>query len=164
SPLASCRRECRASTCCRSFAIYLLGIKNALADDDFSGRQRIPARLSDLAKETTRITLMASRAADLMDLEKNRVRVAIHEDFADFLDVAALFALAPELISAAAEIDRPAGAQRFFIGFAVHPGEHQHLASGGVLSDGGDKAAGFVEVDGGHWSFVIEQVTSGGVY
>ena len=56
-----------------------------------------PFRL-DAAEEATRVAFVAGRPADLMHLEQDRVGVAIDEDFADLLDVAALLALAPELL------------------------------------------------------------------
>src|SRR5262245_14024678 len=90
---------------------------------------------------------MASRAADLMDLEENRVRVTIDKNLLHFLHVARFLALPPELIAAAAEIHGPLGAQSLVESLLVHPGHHQHLAAGGVLGDGWNKAAGFVEVN-----------------
>ena len=50
-----------------------------------------------------------------MDLEQDGVGVAVDEDAAHFLDVAALLALAPELVAAAAEVDGPAGAHRLLV-------------------------------------------------
>ena len=52
-------------------------------------------------------------AADLMHLQQDRVVVAIDEDFLHFLDIARLFAFAPELIAAAAEVDGAFGADGF---------------------------------------------------
>ena len=62
------------------------------------------------------------------------------------LHVAALLALAPEPAAAAAEVDRPAGGERFFPGGAIHVGDHQHFARGRILGDDGDQAVGAGEV------------------
>ena len=62
------------------------------------------------------------------------------------LHVAALFALAPEPAAAAAEVDGPAGGERFVPGRAIHVGDHQHLAGGRILGDGGHQTVGPGEV------------------
>ena len=65
------------------------GIKHSLGDDLQTVRRH-------LAEEARRIAFVARRAADLLDLEQHGVAVAIDEDLAHVLDVAALFALAPQ--------------------------------------------------------------------
>ena len=47
------------------------------------------------AKETTLVAFVTGGVADLMNLEENRVGVAVDEDFEDFLNIAAFLALAP---------------------------------------------------------------------
>ncbi len=106
----------------------------------------------DAAEEAAGVALVAGGAADLVDLEQDGVGVAIDEDLAHFLDVAALLALAPEAVAAAAEVDGPARAQRLLVGFAVHPGQHEDGAAVGVLGDGRHQAAAFVEIDHGPFS------------
>ncbi len=87
------------------------------------------------AEETALVPLVAGVAADLFDFEQDRVAIAVDIDRADKLDVAALLALAPELLPAAAVIDGLAGPQRFGVAFRVHVGHHQHLAARRVLGD-----------------------------
>ena len=91
-------------------------------------------------------------AAELVDLEKDGIGVAVDEDLLYFLHVSGLLALAPELVAAAAEVDDAPGAYRLLEGLAVHPRQHQHLAGRGVLGDGGNEAAGFVEIERAHVS------------
>src|SRR5262249_48147796 len=119
--------------------VNLPRIENALADD-------LELVTFHLAEEAACVTLMARRTTNLMDLEEDRVGVAVDVDFAYFLDVPPLFAFAPELAAAAAVIHGAAGSQRFLVGFLIHPGEHQHLSCGGVLGNGGDETAGFGKV------------------
>ena len=57
----------------------------------------------------------------------------------DFLHVAALFALAPQLAAAAAVVADAAGPQRLLVGLAVHVGQHQHVARLVVLGDDGNQ-------------------------
>src|SRR5438132_974415 len=90
---------------------------------------------------------MAGCAADLLDPEQNRIGIAIDVDFLYFLHVAALLSLAPEPASAAAIVTSPPRTQRLFICFPTHPGQHQHLAGFGVLSNSRHQAACFVEIN-----------------
>src|SRR5260221_13823001 len=75
----------------------------------------------ELAEEAALVALVTGGAADLVHLEQDCVGVAIDADLLDFLHVAGLFALAPELASAAAEANGPAGGHRLVERFAVHP-------------------------------------------
>src|SRR5258708_6090940 len=81
--------------------VDLLGIEHAVADD-------LQPLGRNLPEKAARVTLVASSAADLLDLEQDGVRVEIEIDAFDVLDVPALFALAPQLVAAAAEVDCPA--------------------------------------------------------
>src|SRR5947209_20432817 len=81
-----------------------LGVEHALALDPQPLRRHA-------AEEAALVALVAGRPADLLDLEEDRVGVAIDVDALHDLHVAALLALAPELVAAAREVARPAGAQ-----------------------------------------------------
>ena len=80
------------------------------------------------SEETALITLVASRFADLIHLEQDRVSVTVEVDGFEFLNVATLFTLAPELLSAATVVADSTSAQSFFPGLFVHPGHHQNDA------------------------------------
>ncbi len=56
--------------------------------------------------------------------------------------MAAFFAFSPKFTTAAAEVGSHTVLESFLEGFAVHPSEHEDLASGGILSDGGQESAG----------------------
>src|SRR4051812_12383736 len=81
----------------------------------------------ELTEEAALVALVARGAADLLHLEQHGVGVAVDEDALHLLEVAALLALAPQLVAAAAEVDRAVGAHGLLERFAVHPREHQHL-------------------------------------
>src|SRR6185503_14665199 len=88
--------------------------------------------------------------AGYYNLEPNGVLVAIGAQLAHLEHVAAVLALPPELGPRAAPEMADAGLEREGQGFGVHPGEHQHLARGGIGDDGGDEAVG-IELGGkGH--------------
>ena len=80
---------------------------------------------------------MTCRTPKLLDLDQQRVAVAVEEYAVQDLDVAAFFALSPELFAAAAVVTHATGFERFFPGLAVHPGHHQDVPGRGILSDGG---------------------------
>src|SRR5262245_41042745 len=109
--------------------------------------QRLPLPALSMAEVAALVTLVAGRPADLLDLQQDRVGVAVEEDAADLLHVAALFALAPQLVAAATEVAGPPRAQRLVERFAVHPRQHQHLAGVGVLRDRRDQSAGLGKID-----------------
>ena len=80
-------------------------------------------------------------------LNEQRIVVAIHLD-ADYIEVVtAGFALCPQALAAAAVKAHAAGFLGLFKGFGIHVAQHEHLAGGGVLNDGGHQAAALVEVD-----------------
>jgi len=58
-----------------------------------------------LAVEAALVADVAGGAADLFDRQEDRVEVAVEIDRPDELDIAALFALAPQFFAAAAVID-----------------------------------------------------------
>jgi len=89
---------------------------------------------------------VAGGSADLLDLQENRVPVAIDIDGMDTLDVAALFALPPEFFSAAAVVNRPTGLQRLAITLPIHVGHHQHQARLGVLGDSRKQPAALFKI------------------
>src|SRR5262249_39628324 len=70
------------------------------------------------------------------------VFVAIHADFMHALEMPRLLAFAPQLAARAREIDGLARARRLLQRFAVHPGEHQHLAAAAVLGNRWNEALG----------------------
>src|SRR5262249_49770089 len=123
----------------QSLLVDRLRVEDALGDDG-----KLTA--VELAEEAALVALVARRATDLLDLQEHRVGVAIDVDLAHLLDVAALLPLAPELAAPAAVVDGPAGAERLLERLAVHPSEHEHLASVRVLGDHRDQPAGLVEV------------------
>ena len=90
---------------------------------------------------------MAGGAALLLDLQQDRVRVAVNVHFADPLHVAALLALAPELAAAAAVVTGLARTHRLLVRFPVHPGQHQDLARTRVLCDGRHQPARFLKIN-----------------
>ena len=89
----------------------------------------------ELAKKTARKTFVASGTC-LLDAEEDSISIAVDVDVDDALYVAALFTFAPETLAAATVINRPAGSQCFVERFAIHPSQHQYLASPCVLRDG----------------------------
>src|SRR5205085_6818585 len=87
------------------------------------------------------VAFVARRPADLIHLEQDGVGVTIDKNAFHLLDVAAFFSFAPQLAAAAGEVNCPAGGKRFFVAFAIHIGEHQHLARLGILCDRRQEAA-----------------------
>ena len=86
---------------------------------------------------------------DLFDLQEDGIAIAVDQNLFDELIVAAFFSLTPEAASAAAEIDRSPSFQRFLIRLFVHPGQHQHGAGGGILSDRREQAVVAIEIGAG---------------
>src|SRR5579859_109930 len=89
---------------------------------------------------------MASDAL-LVDLQQQRVAVAIDQETLQSLDLARALALAPQAPARARPIADTAGAQGLGHCLGIHPGHHQYLAGIVLLGDGGDQA-GPVELDG----------------
>src|SRR5262249_30878172 len=119
---------------------HCLRIENALADD-------FKLIAIQAAIETASVSFVARRLADLVNLEKNGVGIAIDENLADVLNMPALLPFAPEPPAAAAEIAGTAGANCLVKSFPVHPREHQHLAGARVLGNRGHQSARLFEID-----------------
>ena len=113
---------------------YRLERRMLLSAVSFDLPPQFPA--GQFPEEAALVALVARGPADLLHLQQHGVGVAVDEDPAHLLHVAALLALAPEPAAAAAKIARPARALRFFKRLTVHPGHHQHLARVGILSNG----------------------------
>ena len=109
-------------------------IKHAFADDLDIARGRV-----DFGEEATSISFVTRRAANLFDLCQQCVGVAIVKYLLEMLHIAALFALPPQLLPAAAVVAHAAGFQRFAVCFFVHVGQHQYVAIGGILGNDGDQ-------------------------
>jgi hypothetical protein len=82
---------------------------------------------------------VAGRTADLLDPDQERIGIAVEADFPDVLHVATLLAFPPQPLPAAAVVADAARAQCFFVGIAVHVGEHQHIAGCVILGNDGDE-------------------------
>nr|GEU28313.1 hypothetical protein [Tanacetum cinerariifolium] len=89
---------------------------------------------------------VAGDAAGLLDLEQHHVLVAVEADFQHFLRVARFLALVPQFFARAAPVHGFAQLDRFGQRVAVHPGEHQHVVTAGLLGDDRHQAV-FVPVD-----------------
>ncbi len=89
----------------------------------------------DGTKEQGGVAFVASGAGLLNGEEEvsRRNRCELGELFGG----GAFFAFSPMFIAAAAEIGSHTGAESFFEGLAVHPGEHEDLPGGGILGDSG---------------------------
>jgi len=99
------------------------------------------------AEEAGLVAFVADAGAEGFDLDEDAVFVAVGLDGLDDEGVAGRFALFPELVAAAAVEGGEAGLDGGVEGFAVHEADHEDAAGGVVLNDGGDQAAGFVEVE-----------------
>ena len=78
---------------------------------------------------------VAGDAAGLVDLQQDRVVVAVKADFQHFLGVAGFLALVPQLAPRTRPIHGFASFHRQLQRFAIHPGEHQHIAARRILGD-----------------------------
>jgi len=107
----------------------------------------------DRAKETGLVTFVAG-GADLLDLDEQRVAIAIERNVFDGLGVAAFLAFHPEFLTGAAPKMRFARGNGFFERSAIHPRHHQDATGAGFLHDGGNEALGvkFQFVVKGHFS------------
>src|SRR5215831_2800920 len=80
-----------------------------------------------------------ARHALLMNLEEERVAIAIGEDAIHVLPMARGLALAPELLARARPEVARARPPRCPEGLAVHPGDHGHLAGVRLLDHRGNE-------------------------
>ena len=88
-------------------------------------------------------------------LNEEGIVVAIDLD-ADHIEVVtAGFALGPEALAAAAVEAHAACFLSSGVGFGIHVAQHEHLAGGRVLNDGGHQAAAFIEING-HNAWIMQ--------
>src|SRR5262249_2407437 len=118
----------------------LLGIEDSFGDG-------LPIAVGALAKETTPITFMASRASNLSHLKQERIVIAIDESVFHFLKIAGLFTLLPQALPGAAIVMSLAGFFGLFQRLFVHVGDHQNLARAIVLHNDRNKPVAFREID-----------------
>jgi len=111
--------------------VYVFRIENSLTQNLDRSGGRI-----DFSEKTTPIPFVASRAADLIHLEQQCIRVAVQTNLFDLLDVAAFLAFPPKFLAAPAVITGFSRSQRFRIGFPIHVRQHQHIAGFGILRNG----------------------------
>ena len=79
----------------------------------------------------------------LLDLDPDRVLVAVDPHLDDALDVAGALALLPQRLARAAEVPGLAGLDRCAAQrLGVHVRDHQHVAGRGVGGDAGDEPVG----------------------
>ena len=116
-------------------AIDLFGVEELFGDD--------PGRAVgiELAEEAGAVTLVTG-GAFLVDLDENGVGIAIIEELAHFLGVSGGFAFHPHLVTGTAEEPGLAGGEGLGEGFLIHVGNHEYVAGGGILHDGGEQAMG----------------------
>src|SRR5262245_44876388 len=83
---------------------------------------------------------MAGDAANLLDLDEQRVGVAVQAQLDDLLHVARFLALAPQALARARPVHRLAALHALRERCAVHPGHGKHLSALEILGDRGDQA------------------------
>src|ERR1700754_798946 len=104
-------------------------------------RQRRPAlAFADRAVEARAPPGVAGRAR-LLDLDPDRVLVAVHSHLDHALGVAGGLALAPQRIARAAEIPGVAALDGLAQRLGVHVRDHQHLAARSIGGDAGQKTS-----------------------
>ena len=86
----------------------------------------------------------------LVDHEEDGVAVAVEPHLTHLLDVSGRLALDPVVLAAAAPERAAAGGERAVQGLVVHPSDHQDVAAGGVLDNGGHEATGVALEARGH--------------
>ena len=118
--------------------VRLLGVEDLFLRD----RLRL-ARSIELLEEAA-LEAGVAGAADLLNLEEERVGVAVLEPAHHLLRVAARLALEPEFLPRPAPVVHEARLQRRAERALVHPGHHEHAPGGRVLHDRGDEAVGVV--------------------
>ena len=100
------------------------------------GFANFPGPIFQLPIKTAAIAYMAGGPV-LVDLQDDRVAIAIDSDLLDFLMVSGFFTLAPELLSRTTPVAGASGAEGLFPAVFVHVGKHQNIAALGVLRDCG---------------------------
>ena len=81
----------------------------------------------DLSKEAAAKSFVTGCATDLIHFDQQRVAIAVKIDGMQLLNVAAFFALSPELLAAAAVVADATRSQSFLVGLFVHPRHHQDI-------------------------------------
>ena len=80
-------------------------------------------------------------------LHQNRVSIAVRRD-GDYLQpIARGLALGPKLVAGAAEKSNVPGPQRLLKRVPIHKTQHQDLAAGRILHDGGKQPLHLVEIN-----------------
>ena len=88
--------------------VDVLRVEHSLANDLSFATCRI-----DPAEQATSIAFVAGRSSNLVDSYEDRVGITVQINRPDFLDIAALFALTPELLATATEVNDTARTERF---------------------------------------------------
>src|SRR3990172_2412422 len=98
--------------------------------------RRHPPPVLEFAEKTALAPRMAGHAAHLLDLEQDRVGVAIQPDFDNFLRMAGLPALAPQAFARARPVDRLAAPDGLQERLAIHPRDGEDASGRAFLRDG----------------------------
>src|SRR3954447_12300873 len=125
---------------CLAVAIDRLGIEGPLTFE----RERHGAILAQRhhAIETRAPAGVAGTGTLLLDLDPDRILIAIDAHLDDALGMAGFLALAPELLARAAVVPGVAGRNGLSKRLRIHMRDHQHLARLRICRDAGDKPAG----------------------
>ena len=114
----------------RLFAVAeFKGDRSALAERYRAVKARTPAGVT-------------GAGARLLDLQPERVLIAIDAQFNHALDVAGTLALFPQCFARAAVVPGLAACDGIAQGLGVHVRDHQHVAGAGVGGDRGDQPVG----------------------
>ena len=81
-----------------------------------------------------------------MDLDQQRVIVAVSGNAYQVEIVATGLTLRPQRLTATAPEGHLTGGQRLVVGLTVHKAEHEHIACVSILNDGGQQSAHLVKV------------------
>ena len=135
-----------------TFAVDLFGVEELFAK---LGKRAVGV---ELAEEAAGVTGVAGGSADLLDLEDHSIFIAVNEDLVDDLDVAGAFALVPQLLAGAGEVDTVTGFQSFVPGLFVDVGEHEDLSGLVILGDGGNQTAAFGKIKFYHMSISFSEL------
>ncbi len=111
-----------------------------LHGNDPSDLSRLPLRKGKTLGEAGPRSVVADHAfAQHSHLQQNGVAIAVGRSRDHFQPVAGGLTLGPKLVAGAAEKRDVAGPQRLFERLAIHEAQHQHLAAGCILHDGGQQ-------------------------
>src|SRR5208337_5446383 len=118
------------------------------------------APLGDAPVEAGAVAGVTGSPADLLHEQEQGVAVAVDANLLDELHVAALLALAPELVPASREVHGPARSQGLVERILVHEGVHEDVSGLEVLGDRPDQSLTLGEVGPVHWKRVPGLITS----